>query len=139
MKILFRNEYGLTKCFHAGAIYVFTQLCKMLILTFFPETISSDPNAFNFIAVSLQPARAWPNFKIFQYFSIGNTSLLSWSPRLHRSHFCFIKNSRKKFFQAPHSCCRLGLSWNYFIKGADFVEGSWCWILMDLHTKITRS
>lgn len=42
----------MTKCFHAGGIYVFTQLCKMLILTFFPETINANPVGFNFIGVS---------------------------------------------------------------------------------------
>lgn len=44
----------MTKCVHAGLIYVFTQLCKMLILTFFPETVSSDPAAFSFLGVSLE-------------------------------------------------------------------------------------
>lgn len=42
----------MVKCFHAGGIYIFTQLCKMLILTFFPETINADLPEFNFIAVS---------------------------------------------------------------------------------------
>jgi hypothetical protein len=47
-----RSEYGVTKCFHAGGIYMFTQLCKMLILTFFPETVSADATGFNFLGVS---------------------------------------------------------------------------------------
>ena len=47
-----RAEYGAYKCFQAGGTYMFTQLCKMLILTFFPETINSDPTGFNFIGVS---------------------------------------------------------------------------------------
>ncbi|CRK91058.1 CLUMA_CG004746, isoform A [Clunio marinus] len=48
------SEYGLTKIFHAGSIYVFTQLCKMLILTFFPETINTDPADFNFLGECLR-------------------------------------------------------------------------------------
>lgn len=36
------SEYGaFWKCIHAGMIYMFTQLCKMLILaTFFPDSDS---------------------------------------------------------------------------------------------------
>lgn len=35
----------------AGFIYVFTQLCKMLLLaTFFPDSDSGSPDSFNFIA-----------------------------------------------------------------------------------------
>ncbi|KAG5667139.1 hypothetical protein PVAND_015136 [Polypedilum vanderplanki] len=48
------SEYGMTKCIHAGLIYVFTQLCKMLILTFFPETVSSDPVTFSFLGECLR-------------------------------------------------------------------------------------
>lgn len=48
------SEYGVTKCFHAGGIYMFTQLCKMLILTFFPETINTDPTTFNFLGECLR-------------------------------------------------------------------------------------
>ncbi|CAG9810662.1 unnamed protein product [Chironomus riparius] len=47
-------EYGAYKCFQAGGTYMFTQLCKMLILTFFPETINSDPTGFNFIGECLR-------------------------------------------------------------------------------------
>jgi len=48
------SEYGVTKIFHAGGIYVFTQLCKMLILTFFPETMNTDPDDFNFVGELLR-------------------------------------------------------------------------------------
>lgn len=51
----FRSEYGaFWKCIQAGGIYVFTQLCKMLVLaTFFDsDSLSSTTGDFNFLAVS---------------------------------------------------------------------------------------
>lgn len=42
------ESHGLSRTFHAGGVYMFTQLFKMLILTFFPETISSDANGSDF-------------------------------------------------------------------------------------------
>ncbi|XP_011562658.3 transmembrane protein 147 [Plutella xylostella] len=38
------SEYGsFSKCVHAGGLYIFTQLCKMLLLaTFFPDSDSSN-------------------------------------------------------------------------------------------------
>nr|CAD7197802.1 unnamed protein product [Timema douglasi] len=51
----FRSEYGaFWKCFQAGGIYMFTQLCKMLVLaTFFPASDGSDQGKIDFVAVSL--------------------------------------------------------------------------------------
>ncbi|CAO1333230.1 unnamed protein product [Diamesa serratosioi] len=50
------SDYGaFWKCFQAGGIYVFTQLCKMLVLTFFPETTSDTSGiGFNFVAECLR-------------------------------------------------------------------------------------
>nr|CAD7260879.1 unnamed protein product [Timema shepardi] len=50
-----RSEYGaFWKCFQAGGIYMFTQLCKMLVLaTFFPASDGSDQGKIDFVAVSL--------------------------------------------------------------------------------------
>uniref|UniRef100_A0A182SNN4 BOS complex subunit TMEM147 n=1 Tax=Anopheles maculatus TaxID=74869 RepID=A0A182SNN4_9DIPT len=51
------SEYGsFWKCVQAGGIYVFTQLCKMLVLaTFFPDTDTFSEGApFNFIAEFLR-------------------------------------------------------------------------------------
>ncbi|XP_067009720.1 BOS complex subunit TMEM147 [Anabrus simplex] len=50
------SEYGaFWKCFQAGGIYVFTQLCKMLILaTFFPASDSSGQDSMDFIGEFLK-------------------------------------------------------------------------------------
>lgn len=51
----FRSEYGaFWKCIQAGGIYVFTQLCKMLVLaTFFDsDSLGGGTGDFNFLAVS---------------------------------------------------------------------------------------
>lgn len=53
----YRSEYGaFWKCIQAGGIYVFTQLCKMLVLaTFFDSDALSGAGGtgdFNFLAVS---------------------------------------------------------------------------------------
>ncbi|XP_037957980.1 transmembrane protein 147 [Teleopsis dalmanni] len=51
------SEYGaFWKCIQAGGIYIFTQLCKMLVLaTFFDsDTLSSSSDGFNFIAEFLR-------------------------------------------------------------------------------------
>uniref|UniRef100_A0A6B2E4S4 BOS complex subunit TMEM147 n=1 Tax=Phlebotomus kandelakii TaxID=1109342 RepID=A0A6B2E4S4_9DIPT len=51
------SEYGaFWKCIQAGAIYAFTQLCKMLVLaTFFPDTETiSFPGDFNALAEFLR-------------------------------------------------------------------------------------
>lgn len=49
----FRSEYGaFWKCVQSGGIYIFTQLCKMLVLaTFFPdtETLSSAAGEYNLL------------------------------------------------------------------------------------------
>lgn len=44
IKLHFRSEYGaFWKCIQAGGIYMFTQLCKMLVLaTFFPFTDNAE-------------------------------------------------------------------------------------------------
>jgi len=49
----FRSEYGaFWKCIQAGGIYVFTQLCKMLILaTFFPANDASGQEGMDFVGV----------------------------------------------------------------------------------------
>lgn len=38
--MIFRSEYAtFSKCVYAGGLYIFTQLCKMLLLaTFFPDS-----------------------------------------------------------------------------------------------------
>ncbi|KAI9586178.1 transmembrane protein 147 [Glossina fuscipes] len=51
------SEYGaFWKCIQAGGIYIFTQLCKMLVLaTFFDsDSLSSATNDFNFLAEFLR-------------------------------------------------------------------------------------
>lgn len=50
----FRSEYGaFWKCIQASGIYVFTQLCKMLVLaTFFPDTSASSTDDINLFSVS---------------------------------------------------------------------------------------
>lgn len=50
------SEYGaFWKCIQAGGIYVFTQLCKMLILaTFFPTSDSSNHDSLDFIGEFLK-------------------------------------------------------------------------------------
>lgn len=55
---IFRSEYGaFWKCVQAGGIYVFTQLCKMLILaTFFPANDVSGQEGMDFVGV-------WNNMK----------------------------------------------------------------------------
>uniref|UniRef100_A0A1Q3FXK7 BOS complex subunit TMEM147 n=1 Tax=Culex tarsalis TaxID=7177 RepID=A0A1Q3FXK7_CULTA len=49
------SEYGaFWKCIQAGGIYIFTQLCKMLVLaTFFPDALSGD-DQFSVIAEFLR-------------------------------------------------------------------------------------
>lgn len=51
---LFRSEYGaFWKCIQAAGIYVFTQLCKMLVLaTFFPDTSAVNTEELNLFSVS---------------------------------------------------------------------------------------
>ncbi|CAG2061193.1 unnamed protein product [Timema podura] len=50
------SEYGaFWKCFQAGGIYMFTQLCKMLVLaTFFPASDGSDQGKIDFVAEFLK-------------------------------------------------------------------------------------
>jgi hypothetical protein len=50
---IFRSEYGaFWRCVQAGGIYVFTQLCKMLILaTFFPANDGSGQEGMDFVGV----------------------------------------------------------------------------------------
>lgn len=49
-----RSEYGaFWKCVQASGIYVFTQLCKMLVLaTFFPDTSTNTTDELNLFSVS---------------------------------------------------------------------------------------
>lgn len=51
---MIRSEYGaFWKCIQAAGIYVFTQLCKMLVLaTFFPDTSTSSTGDLNLFSVS---------------------------------------------------------------------------------------
>lgn len=53
-----RSEYGaFWKCIQAGGIYIFTQLCKMLVLaTFFSESASSHADDINVYTVRLTRA-----------------------------------------------------------------------------------
>lgn len=48
-----RSEYGaFWKCVQASGIYVFTQLCKMLVLaTFFPDTTANNLEDMNLLSV----------------------------------------------------------------------------------------
>lgn len=49
-----RSEYGaFWKCIQAGGIYIFTQLCKMLVLaTFFDsDTLNTSNGEYNVFAV----------------------------------------------------------------------------------------
>lgn len=50
------SEYGaFWKCIQASGIYVFTQLCKMLVLaTFFPDTNTSNTDELNFVGEFLR-------------------------------------------------------------------------------------
>lgn len=52
--LFYRSEYGaFWKCVQAGGIYVFTQLCKMLVLaTFFPTSDTNSHDSLDFIGVS---------------------------------------------------------------------------------------
>lgn len=52
--VWYRSEYGaFWKCIQAGGIYVFTQLCKMLVLaTFFPDSATNVSEEFNLFGVS---------------------------------------------------------------------------------------
>lgn len=133
---LFSSEYGITKCFHAGGIYVFTQLCKMLILTFFPETINANPDGFNFLGV-----KCWFSY-ISMRFSwpliiLGMSPMLCWSSRLCRFNFRTQQDTREKPLKITHSSSRMGVGRNRPIEWAHTVEGSWSWVLVDLYTKIS--
>lgn len=63
--------------------------------------------------------------------------MLSWSPRLCRTHIRAQQDSRKKSSEAVTSCFGMGECRDCSIKWLDTVEGSRCWVLLDLHAEIS--